>query len=88
MAIKTLARRAAKIAFYVVVMFIVARFLGNPEIYINHDLASKLAQLIGGDVNAETLYDAYFYLDVGSVVAITTTIYFITMKLIRKTRSK
>ncbi|HAT1614409.1 TPA: hypothetical protein I8Y09_001090 [Raoultella ornithinolytica] len=69
-------------------MLAVARSLGNPEIYINHDLASKTAQLISGDVNAETIYDAYFYIDVASVLAITTVIYFITMKLIRKIRSK
>ncbi|EKE8357864.1 hypothetical protein OWY67_004858 [Salmonella enterica] len=69
-------------------MFAVARTLGNPEIFINHDLASKLAQLISGDVNSESMYDAFFYLDVVSVVAITTIIYITAMKLIRKIRNK
>ncbi|EJE9489041.1 hypothetical protein RRS04_004644 [Klebsiella aerogenes] len=69
-------------------MFAVARTLGNPEIFINHDLARKLAQLISGDVNAESMYDAFFYLDVVSVVAITTIIYITAMKLIRKIRNK
>ncbi|EMT0530664.1 hypothetical protein WMB34_004307 [Enterobacter kobei] len=69
-------------------MFAVARALGNPEIFISHDLASYLAQLISGDVNAESMYDAYFYLDVVSVVTITTIIYLTAMKLIRKIRNK
>lgn len=85
---RTLARRTAKIAFFGLVMFAVARTLGNPEIFINHNLASKLAQLISGDVNAESMYDAFFYIDVISVVAITTVIYFTTMKLIRNIRNK
>ncbi|WP_253380086.1 hypothetical protein [unidentified bacterial endosymbiont] len=49
----------AKIAFFGLVMFAVARTLGNPEIFINHDLASKLAQLISDDVNAESMYDVF-----------------------------
>lgn len=85
---RTLARSVAKIVFFVLVMFAVARTLGNPEIYINHDLASKIAQLISGDVNAESIYDAYFYLDVISVVSITTIVYLVTMKLIKKIRNK
>lgn len=85
---RTLARRVAKIVLFVLVMFAVARISGNPEIFINYDLASKIAQLISGDVNAESMYDAYFYIDIVSVVAITAVIYLITMKLIRKIRSK
>lgn len=85
---RTLARRTAKIVFFGLVMFAVARALGNPEIFISHDLASYLAQLISGDVNAESMYDAYFYLDVVSVVTITTIIYLTAMKLIRKIRNK
>ena len=82
------ARRIAKTCFIVLVMFAVARLLGNPEIYVNHDLASKLAKLTSGDVNAESMYDAYFYLDIISVVAITAVIYLLTMKLLRKIRNK
>jgi hypothetical protein len=85
---RKLACRTAKIAFFGLVMFAVARALGNPEIFISHDLASNLAQLISGDVNAESMYDAYFYLDVFSVITITTIIYFTAMKLIRKIRNK
>lgn len=84
---RTFARRSAKVAAYLIVMFIVARCLGSAEMYINHELASRVAQLINGDVNAESIYDAYFYIDFISVTTITSFIYFITMKLIGKIRS-
>ncbi|EAR2923220.1 hypothetical protein EI696_08915 [Salmonella enterica] len=69
-------------------MFAVARILGNPEIYINHTLASRLALFISGDVNAESIYDAYFYIDFSSVLIIATEIYIVVMKLINKIRKK
>ncbi|EAA3837440.1 hypothetical protein CTQ56_002560 [Salmonella enterica subsp. houtenae] len=69
-------------------MFAVARILGNPEIYINHTLASRLALFISGDVNAESIYDAYFYIDFSSVLIIATGIYIVVMKLINKIRKK
>ncbi|EDI4151280.1 hypothetical protein CD538_23055 [Salmonella enterica subsp. enterica serovar Bareilly] len=85
---RTLARRTAKTVFFAVILLIVARSLGNPELYINHGLASKVAQLISGDINAESIYDAYFYLDVLSVLAITIVIYLVIVKSVKKIRSK
>lgn len=85
---QTLARRAAKTVFFIMMMIAVARILGNPEIYINHTLASKLALFICGDVNAESIYDAYFYIDIVSVLTITTGIYVIAIKLISKIRKE
>ncbi|AXF76974.1 hypothetical protein LU604_04830 [Erwinia tracheiphila] len=85
---QTLARRLAKTIFFLIIMFAVARILSDPEIYINHTLASRLALLISGDVNAESIYDAYFYIDVASVLIITTGIYIVVMKLINKIRKK
>lgn len=85
---QTLAHRAAKTIFFIIIMFAVARILGNPEIYINHTLASRLALFISGDVNAESIYDAYFYIDFSSVLIIATGIYIVVMKLINKIRKK
>ncbi|MEG5552358.1 hypothetical protein UXO11_22545 [Enterobacter wuhouensis] len=85
---RTLVRRALKSAYFMLLTIAVARAFGRPEIYINHNLASWLAQVIAGDVNAESMYDAYFYIDVTCVAAISTIIYLITMKLKRKLRSK
>lgn len=92
MAIPTLARKWAerllKTAFFLLIGMVVGRMLGDPEIYINHGLASLVCNFLYGDVNAETIYDTYFYLDVLTVFAITTAIYLVTMTLIRKIRSK
>ncbi|WP_338567652.1 hypothetical protein VRC02_10780 [Erwinia sp. E_sp_B01_3] len=85
---RTLARRAIKIAIFLLLMLAVARTVGSPEIYINRDFAGLLAQTISGDVNAESMYDAYFYIDVTCVTTITIIIYLITMDLIKKIRKK
>lgn len=85
---RTLARRATKTVFFIIIMFVIARTLGSPEGYINHALASKLALLISGDVNAESIYDAYFYIDFSSTFIITTGIYTIVIKLINRTRKQ
>lgn len=80
---QALVRRALKTVFFLIIMFTVAHALGNPEIYINHRLTSWLARMITGDVNAESMYDAYFYIDVACVTVITVIIYLTTMMLIR-----
>jgi len=85
---RTLVRRTAKVSFFLCVLVAVFFSLGNPEIYINHGIASQIAQLISGDINAESLYDAYFYIDVIAVVVVTVVVYFITMKLFRKIRNQ
>lgn len=84
----TLARRIFKIACFLILTFAVARILGNPEIYINQNLASWLALTLTGDVNAESIYDSFFYIDVTCVITISAITYLLTMKLIRKVRSK
>lgn len=92
MATPTLAHRwgvrLLKTALFPLIGMAIGRILGNPETYINHAIASKISDLFYGDINAETMYDTYFYLDVLTVVIATTVIYFITMKLIRKIRRK
>ncbi len=85
---QTLARRTAKCVFFILITLVVGRSLGGAETYISQDFARKVAVFISGESNIETLYDAYFYIDVVIVVSITTAVYLITMKLIQKIRSK
>lgn len=85
---QTLARRAAKSVFFILITLVVGRSLGGAETYISQDFAPKVAVLISGESNIETLYDAYFYMDVVIVVSITAAVYLITMKLIKKITSK
>lgn len=88
MTIKTFARRVAKVAFFIFITFAIARTLGPAEVYINHDLARNLAQFMSGDVNAESIYDAYFYIDFSSVLIMAIVIYITVIKLVKKIRSK
>jgi hypothetical protein len=81
---QTLARRAAKCVFFLLIMLGVGRSLGGAETYISQELARKVVVFISGESNIETLYDAYFYIDFVIVVSITTAVYSIIMKLIKK----
>jgi len=82
--------RLSKVLYFVLLFVAAGRTLGNPYNWVNHSLADKVATFIYGygHVGGEEIDDAYFYLDVLTVVITTSVIYFITMKLIRKIRSK
>lgn len=88
MAIRTFVRRTIKAIFYFGVSLIIGRALGSPEFWFDHDLATRIARLIYGDVEigADNFYDLYFYISVIFVFSITTVIYILTMKLLRKIR--
>lgn len=86
--VTALARNAVKILFFLIITFAVARSLGHPENYADHKFVSQLALFLTGDVNAESIYDAYFYIDFFTVVTISIAFYLITIMLIRKTRRK
>lgn len=85
---RILARRMVKMIIFIIITLVVARSFGRQEAYINHDLASKLALFISGDVNAESIYDAYFYIDITSVFSVSIIIYIIVMMLFNKVRNK
>lgn len=84
--VKTIAFKTAKLIFFIIIFLVVGKCMGDPYIYINHNVASWLAQLLSGDVNAESLYDAYFYIDVTSVTAITLVIYITGFFIYKKLR--
>lgn len=90
MVIQTLARKATKVAFFLALMLVVARTLGPPELWFNEQLALKIGQMIYGneEIGADRFYDIYFYMSVCTVIPITVVIYILTMKLIKKIRSK
>ena len=83
---RTLARRVIKIAFYILLSLVVGRTLGNPETWMNHELASQIGHIVygPGEVGADNFYDLYFYISVIVVFSITTVLYLLTMMLIRK----
>lgn len=83
---RILARKFAKVTLLITFFFTTGRTLPNPDSFISHDFACKLALVISGDINAESLYDAYFYTDVVIATLITALIYLATMKIFRKIR--
>ncbi len=90
MTLARLARRFFKIAYYVSLSLILARKIGNPEIWMNDDLTNKLGHLLygPGEIGADNFYDLYFYISVMTVFPLTTLIYCLTLKLIKIFRRK
>lgn len=90
MAITTRARRIAKVIFYILLSLVIARILGAPENWISDKFYSWLGHLIygQGEIGADNYYDLYFYVSVITVFSMTTLIYLVTMKLIKKIRRK
>lgn len=88
MAIKKLVRRVSKLIYFTMLLFVTGHILPAPEAYINYTAASRLALIILDDENAESMYDAYSYIDWAIMLFIVITFYILTMKLINKTRSK
>lgn len=82
--VRTIALKISKLIFFIVIFLVVGKCMQDPYIYINHNIAKSLAQFLSDDVNAESLYDAYFYLDVASVIVITISIYAIYLSVVRK----
>ena len=81
---RTVIRKSAKLIFFILLFLMVGKGMVSPYMYINHEFASKLAQFFSGDVNAESLYDAYFYIDIASVIVITIAIYMMSLFVILK----
>lgn len=87
---RTLARRLAKVAYFLLILFVIWRSLGDPYLWVNHDLGYWVVHLFYGneDAGVENIEDVFFYIAFITEIAATTAIYLITMKLIRKIRSK
>ncbi|GLR10319.1 hypothetical protein COO59_06395 [Mixta theicola] len=86
----TLVHRLAKVAFFLLLLVVIGRSMGLPYNWLNHDFVLKVGILIygPGEIGAEAIDDTYFYIHFIIVMIITIFIYFITMKLIRKIRTK
>ncbi|QHM72972.1 hypothetical protein [Mixta intestinalis] len=80
-----LARRTGKVIFFLLLIFIVGRTLGEPYSWLNYDFVLKFGQLIygPGEIGAEAIDDIYFYIFFIIVIIITMFIYFIVIKLIK-----
>lgn len=86
--LKNLARRACKIIYFLILLLTVGHILPGPEIYINYDLARTTAMIITGNESAESMYDAYSFIDWIIMLIIIIPFYIITMNLLEKIRNK
>ena len=85
--LKNLARRASKIIYLLILLLALGHMLPSPELYINYDLARTTAIIINGSENAESMYDAYSFIDWLIMLIIIIPFYIITMNLIEKIRN-
>ena len=87
---RTFARRLAKVAYFLLILLVIGRSLGDPYLWVNHDFGYWVVHLFYGDDDAgvENIEDIFFYIAFITEIAAATAIYLITMKLIRKIRSK
>ena len=88
MAIKTLVRRFIKIVYFNILMLLSGHTLPPPEIYINYDFARKLSLFINDNESADSMHDAYSYIDLSILLAFSMTFYILTIMLINKVRNK
>ncbi len=90
MAITTLVRRISKIAYFITLFIVIGRSIDNPELWFNDDLATRIGHVIYGpdEIGADNFYDLYFYIHIITILPVAIFIYVMTMKLIKKLRSK
>lgn len=86
MALKHLARKFVKVFYFILLFFCAGHILPSPELYINYDIAREFSLLINGNESADSMYDAYSYIDWGIMLIISILFYILTMKSIKKIR--
>lgn len=88
MTIRILALKASKLIYFIALFIGVGHAMPKPYEYINYDLQAELCVFLYGDRNADTMYDTSFYIDMSAILIITIIIHIITIKLIKRIRSK
>ncbi|EOE3283852.1 hypothetical protein ACYJGC_003901 [Klebsiella pneumoniae] len=88
MALTSLARKISKIIYFILLFLVLGRTLPRPEIYFDYDIARDVCHFLFGSVNADTMYDTFFYISLIIVIFLSTVLYIITLKLISTIRSK
>lgn len=87
---RTLARRLAKVVYFLLILLGIGRSLGDPYLWINHYFGYWVVHLFYGneDAGVENIEDIFFYIAFITEITAAIVIYLVTMKLIRKIRSK
>lgn len=87
---RTLARRLAKVVYFLLILLGIGRSLGDPYLWVNHQFGYWMVHLFYGneDAGVENIEDIFFYIAFITEITAATVIYLVTMKLIRKIRNK
>ena len=88
MALTSLARKVSKIIYFILLFLVLGRKLPRPEIYFDYDIARDVCHFLFGSVNADTMYDTFFYISLIIVIFLSTVLYIMTLQLISTIRSK
>lgn len=90
MVITTFVCRLSKVIYFITLFIVIGRLISDPELWFNDDLATRIGHLIYGpdEIGADNFYDLYLYIHIISILPVAIFIYVMTMKLIKKLRSK
>lgn len=90
MAITTFVRRISKVIYFIALFIAAGRLTGDPELWFNDELATRIGHLIYGpdEIGADNFYDLYLYIHIIAILPVVIFTYVITMKLIKKLGSK
>ena len=88
MALITFARKISKIIYFILLFLVLGRALPRPETYLDYDIARDICHFLFGSVNADTMYDTFFYISLIIVIFLSAVLYIMTLKLISTIRSK
>ncbi|HHL1547189.1 TPA: hypothetical protein ACQ3AQ_005396 [Klebsiella pneumoniae] len=68
MALTSLARKISKIIYFILLFLVLGRALPRPETYLDYDIARDICHFLFGIVNADTMYDTFFYISLIIVI--------------------
>ncbi|EOD8968038.1 MULTISPECIES: hypothetical protein [Klebsiella] len=88
MAVTSLAHNISKIIYIILLFLLLGCALPRPENYLDYDIARDVCHFLFGSVNADTMYDTFFYILLVIVIFLSAVLYIITLQLISTMRSK
>ena len=83
MAMITLIHKISKFIYFILLFVILARVIQRPEYYLSYEVARSINNLIFDDVNADTMYDTFFYITLMTVLSLSGVLYIATIKLFK-----
>lgn len=83
MAIITLIHKIIKFIYFLLLFVILARVIPRPEYYLSYEVERRINNLIFDGVNADTMYDTFFYITLMTVLSLSGVLYIATIKLFK-----